>query len=43
MRTLHNVKNFIQSKVFIIPLAMKHFESERQHVAYIVMQNEAYS
>jgi hypothetical protein len=35
MRTLNNVNNFIQSKVFTVHLVTKKFESVHQHVAYI--------
>jgi hypothetical protein len=36
-------KNFIQSKVFILHLVTKHFESIHQHVTYIMKHEETCS
>jgi hypothetical protein len=42
MRTLNNVNNFIQSKVFTIHLVIKMFQSAHQHVACITEHDEAW-
>jgi hypothetical protein len=41
-RTLNNVNNFIQSKVFTILLVIKNFENVHQHVAYTTEHDEAW-
>jgi hypothetical protein len=41
VRTLNNVNNFIQSKMFSIHLVIQNFESVYQHVPYIAEHDEA--